>query len=89
MGNEAVRNKLDILKGHCDKLGRDYNEIEKTTLSTVQLVDGRMNAKDVIEECRALSALGIQHSIFNMPNVEEIKLLEIFGKEIIPAVAGF
>ena len=89
MGNEAVRNKLDVLKGHCDKVGRDYNEIEKTTLGTVQLAAGRMSAKDVIEECRALSALGIQHCIFNMPNVEEIKPLEIFGKEIIPAVAGF
>jgi hypothetical protein len=43
----------------------------------------------VIEECRSLAALGIQHCIFNMPNVEEIKLLQIFGKEIIPAVAGF
>ena len=89
MGNEAVRNKLDILKGHCDKVGRDYNEIEKTTLGGAHLAPGQMAAKDVIEECRALAALGVQHCIFNMPNVQDIKPLEIFGKEIIPAVAGF
>ena len=89
LGNEAIRSKLDILKGHCDKVGRDYNEIEKTTLGTVQLVAGKMSPKDVIEECRSLAALGIQHCIFNMPDVEELKLLEIFGKEIIPAAAGF
>ena len=88
MGNEAVRSKLDILKRHCEKLGRDYNKIEKTTLSTVNLAPGKMSPKDVIEECRGLAALGIQHCIFNMPNTEEIKPLEIFGKEIIPAVAG-
>ncbi len=89
MGNDTVRSKLDILKGHCEKVGRDYNEIEKTTLSGAHLAPGQMTAKDVIEECRALAALGVQHCIFNMPNVQDIKPLEIFGKEIIPALAGF
>ena len=86
MGNEVVRSKLEILKKHCEKVGRDYAEIEKTTLSTVHLAPDRMNVKDVIEECRALADLGIQHAIFNMPNVHEIKPLEIFGREIIPAL---
>ena len=68
-------------------MGRDYSEIEKTTLDTAHLAPDKMSAKDVIEECKALAGLGIQHAIFNMPNVHEIKPLEIFGKEIIPAVA--
>ena len=87
MGVDTVRAKLDILKQHCEKEGRDYNEIEKTALSTVHLAPDKMSAKDVIEECKALAAIGIQHAIFNMPNTHEIKPLEIFGKEIIPAVA--
>ena len=45
-----------------------------------------MSASDVIEQCRALAGLGIQHAIFNMPNVHEIAPLEIFGREIIPVV---
>jgi len=88
LGNDSVQRKLDVLKGHCEKVGRDYNEIEKTTLSNVHLAPGQMTAKDVIEECRSLAALGVQHCIFNMPNVQDIKPLEIFGREIIPAVAG-
>jgi len=87
MGLEAVRAKLDILKQHCERVRRDYSEIEKTTLSTVHLAPDKMNAQAVIEECRALADIGIQHAIFNMPNVHEIKPLEIFGREIIPAVA--
>lgn len=87
MGIETVRGKLDILKQHCDRVGRDYSEIEKTTLSTVHLAPDKMSAKDVIEECRALAGIGIQHTIFNMPNVHEIKPLEIFGREIIPVLA--
>jgi F420-dependent oxidoreductase-like protein len=84
-----VKDKLAILKGHCDDLGRDYNSIEKTTLGTVDLSPGNMSAKDVIEQCRVLASLGVDHALFNLPNVEDIKPLEIFGREIIPEVAGF
>jgi len=88
MGTDVVRRKLDILKSHCEKVGRDYNEIEKTTLSSVELAPGKMSAKDILAECRSMAALGIQQCIFNMRNDYEIKPLEIFGKEIIPEVAG-
>jgi alkanesulfonate monooxygenase len=88
MGTETLRSKLDVLKQHCDTVGRDYDEIEKTALNTVFLAPGQMSASDVIEQCRALAGLGFQHVIFNMPNVHEIRPLETFGKEIVPAVAG-
>jgi F420-dependent oxidoreductase-like protein len=88
-GPEAVKAKLDVLKRHCQAVGRDYAEIEKTTLGTVNLAPGQMSAADVIQRCRALADIGVQQAIFNMPNVHEIKPLEIFAREIIPAVAGF
>jgi hypothetical protein len=47
-----------------------------------------MTADKVIGYCREMDEAGIQHLIFNMPNVHEIELLERFGEEIIPAVAG-
>ena len=87
MGVDTVRHKLEVLKRHCDEVGRDYGDIERTTLSTVQLAPDKMSPKDVIEECRSMAALGIQHCIFNMPNVHEITPIETFGKHIIPAVA--
>jgi F420-dependent oxidoreductase-like protein len=88
MGTETIQKKLDVLKRHCDKVGRDYKDIEKTTLSTAELAPGKMAPKDVIEECRSLASLGIQHCIFNMPNTQEITPLETFGKHIIPELAG-
>jgi hypothetical protein len=48
-----------------------------------------MNADDVIGTCREVAEAGIQHAIFNMPNVQDIEPLETFGWEIIPAVADF
>jgi F420-dependent oxidoreductase-like protein len=85
---QTVRTKLAVLQQHCDALGRDYGSIEKTTLGTVELEPGKMQAKDVIAQCEALAAVGVQHAIFNMPNVHDIRPLEIFGREVIPAVAG-
>lgn len=84
---DPVREKLEILKKHCNEVGRDYKEIEKTTLGTVHLAPGRTSIQDVVEHCHALGGIGIQHAIFNMPNVSEIKPLEVFGREIIPEVA--
>jgi F420-dependent oxidoreductase-like protein len=88
-GVDTLRAKLEILKQHCLEVGRDYAEIEKTVLGTVHLAPGQMSAQDVVLQCRTLSEIGVQHVIFNMPNVSEVKPLEIFGKEIIPAVANF
>ncbi len=48
-----------------------------------------MNAKEVIARCKAFADIGVEHAIFNMPNVHEITPLEVFGRDIIPAVAGF
>jgi F420-dependent oxidoreductase-like protein len=88
LGIEALQHKFVILKQHCKNVGRDYAEIEKTTLGTAYLAEGQMNASDVIQQCRDLAKIGVQHAIFNMPNVHEITPLEIFGREVIPAVAG-
>ncbi len=88
-GAEVLRGKLDVLRRHCDDVGRPYEEIEKTTLGTVHLAPGSMTAAQVIDTLRELAGLGIQQAIVNMPNVHEITPLEVFGREIIPAVAGF
>jgi len=88
MGIEALKGKLDILKKHCDAVGRDYAEIEKTTLDTVHLAPGQMSPANIIEKCRALAGIGIQHAIFNMPNLYDITPLETFGRKIIPAAAA-
>lgn len=88
-GTDTLQHKFDVLKSHCDKLGRDYAEIEKTTLGTAYLAPGQMSPADIIAQCRTLAGLGVTHAIFNMPNVHEITPLETFGQEIIPAVAEF
>jgi F420-dependent oxidoreductase-like protein len=89
MADEAMlRRKIDILKQHCEGVGRNFSEIELTALGTANLAAGGMTPTQMIEKCQAMSGLGFHHLIFNMPNVYEIKPLEIIGREVIPQVAG-
>jgi len=89
LGDDVLRSKLDILKAHWrGSQGGIIAAIEKPAL-TLSPGARQATAHDVIEECRRLASLGIQHVIFNMPNVQDITPLEIFGREIIPAVTMF
>jgi F420-dependent oxidoreductase-like protein len=88
-GTEAIRAKLEVLRGHCAAVGRPYEAIERTTLGTVHLAPEHMTANQVLALCKDLAGAGIQHAIFNLPNVHEIAPLEVFGREIIPAAAEF
>ncbi len=87
MGADVLRQKLDVLKGHCEAVGRPYEAIERTALNTVNLSPGADTPAEVIAQCRSLADLGFQHVIFSMPNVHDLTPLEVFGREIIPAVA--
>ena len=86
--DEVVR-KLDVLKRHCDDIGRPYNEIERTALGVINLGTGGISVSDVISICRGLADIGIQHFIFSMPNDHEITPIEVIGREVIPAVSEF
>jgi F420-dependent oxidoreductase-like protein len=85
-GSDVIRHKLDVLRGHCENVGRDYEQIERTALGTANLAEDAMTAGDVVDLCREMNEAGIEHLIFNMPNVHEIEPLETFGEKIIPAV---
>lgn len=85
-GIENMQKALNMLRKHCDTLGRDYDAIEKTCLCTAHL-SGKDTVESTINRIKELSAMGFTHAIFNMPDVYKITPLETFAREIIPAVA--
>lgn len=85
-GTENMQKAIDTLKAHCEKLERDYDTIEKTSLGTVHL-SGDDTVDGTISRIKDLSEMGFSHAIFNMPDVYKITPLETFASEIIPAVA--
>lgn len=90
LGDDALRHKLDVLRQHCETVGRPYGEIEKTTLSSLNITrDGRngtMTPTQAIEHFAGLAEMGIDHAIFNTQHVHEPEFFDIVGAEVIPAV---
>ncbi len=63
-----LKHKLEVLREHCERAGRDYAEIEKTTATILDLgEDRRSGLKLLLEHLRDLAAIGIDHVILS-PN---------------------
>jgi F420-dependent oxidoreductase-like protein len=87
VGMGALKQKLDVLRRHCDDAKRDYDKIEKTSLGTLVLGD-EASVEAAIATCSSLAGAGIQHAIFNMPNVAEVRPVELLARRVLPAVRG-
>ncbi|HEX9518640.1 MAG TPA: LLM class F420-dependent oxidoreductase [Streptosporangiaceae bacterium] len=81
--------KLDVLRGHCEAVGRDYDEITKTVMMPLDLGTDGEHVDATLERLRDLAALGVSHVHGRVANVEAITPLELFGERIIPVAAGF
>ncbi len=82
-GPEFVKLKLDVLREHCEREGRDYNEIEKTAY----VIMNAGNAAGMIDTFGKLADVGIQTVMGAVANVETIEPLEIIGRDVIPQAA--
>jgi len=75
MGGEAISYKLDVLRGHCERLGRDYDDIARTTLGSLHVSadgrDGTQSVDQVVDHLGELAAIGIDESIVSLRNVSE------------------
>lgn len=81
--------KLDVLRGHCEAVGRDYDEIEKTVMSPIDPGPNGEHVDEVVDHLRGLAELGVQHVHTRLPNVSAIAPIELVGERIIPVIAGF
>jgi len=89
-GQDVLQHKLDVLRDHCQSIGRPYEEIEKTTLDVIPLTrDGRNGSTTpaaAIEHFANLAAMGIDQAIFSMPNVYDLEPFDLLATEIVPAI---
>jgi F420-dependent oxidoreductase-like protein len=70
---DVIAHKLDVLRGHCDSVGRDFAEIEVTSLVNV---DDNARRDDILAACRALSAVGVQTVMARSSTREAVQWLE-------------
>jgi F420-dependent oxidoreductase-like protein len=83
-----LAHKLDVLRGHCADVGRDYDEIEKTVMMPLDAGRNGEKVDELVGRLGELAALGIQHVHGAVPGVAAIAPLELIGERVIPVVAA-
>jgi F420-dependent oxidoreductase-like protein len=84
-GRDEAR-KLELLRRHCEAVGRDYDTIYKTAY---YWFDPSRGSQRIVDELGALAGLGFQAAIGAVRDVWDVTPLEVIGSEVIPAVADF
>ena len=84
-GRDEAR-KLDVLRQHCEAVGRDYDTIYKTAY---YWFDPSQGTQRIIDELGALAELGFDAAIGAVAGVWDVTPLEVIGSEVIPVVADF
>jgi F420-dependent oxidoreductase-like protein len=86
-GPELAR-KLDVLRGHCEAEGRDYDEIEKTCIFRFDVGERGERAPELIDQLAELAGLGIDMAIGGLAGVWDLAPVEVMASKVIPAVAS-
>jgi F420-dependent oxidoreductase-like protein len=78
----AFRRKLEVLREHCEAIGRRYDEIERTTLVSVD--PSTESTEEIVERFGVLVEAGAQHVIFSVRGVADTARLERIAAEVFP-----
>jgi alkanesulfonate monooxygenase SsuD/methylene tetrahydromethanopterin reductase-like flavin-dependent oxidoreductase (luciferase family) len=94
---DTYKNKLAVLKGHCDDIGRDYEEIKKTYYAFVSIKEEEEESRDrtglhfvqgtpdsVEKEFKEFINLGVEHFMIKFIDFPSKEGVELFLERVMP-----
>ncbi len=82
-----LAHKLEVLRAHCEREGRDYDDVEKTVLFNFDVGEHGEHVRSIVDQLRALAEQGFAVAHGSVRDVWKITPLEVIGREVVPAVA--
>lgn len=82
-----LAHKLDVLREHCEREGRDYATIEKTVQTRFDLGPNGERVDETIAHLQALAGLGIDLAHGAVVDVASLRPLEVMAERVLPALA--
>ena len=79
-----LAHKLDVLRAHCEREGRDYDDIEKTVLFNFDVGPNGKDAPRIIDELGQLADMGFAVAHGRVANVHELEPLHVLGDVVLP-----
>jgi alkanesulfonate monooxygenase len=77
--------KLDVLRGHCEREGRDYDAIEKTTILGI---DPAATKADVLAQLRQARETGFTVAYVSSRDPNPLATVDLLGA-VVPEIAGW
>jgi F420-dependent oxidoreductase-like protein len=89
-GPVAIHHKFEVLRRHCEAIGRPYDEIERTTLQDVRLAlapgERGESPEGVVERIGELADSGAEHVIVSLKDVHDHDRLDAFLGDVLPGL---
>jgi F420-dependent oxidoreductase-like protein len=86
-GPETIHHKYEVLRRHCEEVGRPYAEIERSNLQSVNVdaagSGGAETPAGIAERFAELGDAGAQHIIFSVRDAWQTDKLELLGRTVL------
>jgi F420-dependent oxidoreductase-like protein len=89
LGGPELPHKLEVLREHCEREGRDYAEIEKTATVTFDPGSNGERVDEILTSLRELADRGVQVAHGRVEGVQDLARLQVLGEKIVPVVADW
>jgi F420-dependent oxidoreductase-like protein len=83
-GPAQLTHKFAVLRERCAEIGRPFEEIERTNLARVDLA--QQTPSQIVDGFAALAEVGVQHVIFSLTRVDDVRNIEALGRDVVPMV---
>lgn len=84
---DGMRHKLDVLRRHCDDVGRDYDEIEKTMVNGADGADPVADPDGFVREMAEYAALGFDLVTLMPPTDDPVGWTSAVCDGVLPRLA--
>jgi F420-dependent oxidoreductase-like protein len=82
-----LAHKLQVLREHCEREGRDYDDIERTALLGIDPGPDGEDVDGVLQRLRAAADLGIQVGHGRLAPDRQVDRMRVLGERVAPVVA--
>lgn len=83
---EVARHKFEVLRAHCDAMGRDYNDIKRTVLMAMDPGEAAEHTGRLVEQLGLMAEAGAQAAYGYLPHVDRLATIEVMGRDVLPQV---
>jgi hypothetical protein len=83
-----LQHKLDVLRKHCEDVGRPYESVEKSVVTYIKVGEDGMAPDEILRLCNDFAALGFSYVMFVISNGHELDSLQAIGNSVIPFITS-